>query len=86
MLWIVEIALTIWAWNKGWKWRSLIPLGIGIGIAFIAGLSVGASGGSVSDLGWLVVVDVIVCIVLAIMCFAPPKNEEETKLEEKKPE
>ena len=39
MLLILEIALTIWAWRRGWKTWSLVPLGAAIGIAFLLGFA-----------------------------------------------
>jgi len=50
MLLILEIALTVAAWRKGWGLRALLPLAFAFGLAFIMGVVGGASGGSVSDL------------------------------------
>lgn len=77
---ILEIILAVFAWRKGWKWMSLIP----IAIAFVIGLICGLSGGTPSD---VILVDVIAIIALAIMCFKKPddifKNDtpDETKKE-----
>ena len=60
---IVEIVLTIVAWNRGWKWLALIPLGMAFGIGLIAG----ASGATASDLESLLVIDVIAIIALIVM-------------------
>ena len=46
---IIEIALTIAAWRKGWKAWALLPLGTVIGIAALIGVAVGASGGSIEQ-------------------------------------
>jgi uncharacterized membrane protein YfcA len=52
---ILEIGLTIAAWRNGWKGRALLPLGIGMGIAFFIGLAVGASGGTLEPVGPLLI-------------------------------
>jgi len=78
---IIQIVLCIIAWNRGWKGRALIPLGIGIAFALIVGIATGASGGNANDLGWLVIFDVIVDIILLIMCFIPPKTKDVAEIE-----
>jgi len=81
---IIEIVLTILAWNRGWKWLALLPVGIALAIGFCMGLGIGASGGSVSDVqGIAVVFDIIAIIALIIMCVKgkKPKEEEPTKVE-----
>ena len=42
MLLIVEVALTIAAWTRGWYAWSLLPLGI----ALLMGVLIGAAGGT----------------------------------------
>lgn len=71
MLLIIQIILTIIAWTKGgWKWLSLLP----IGIALILGFTYGAAGGDPSS-PIVAVFDVLAAIALAIMCFTKnPKN------------
>jgi hypothetical protein len=79
---IVEILLTIWAWNRGWKWYSLLPLGIAVFIGLIAGFSIGTSGGSTNDVGWVVVFDVLATIALIIMISIRKKPIDEEKPKE----
>lgn len=76
---IIEIILTIIAWNRGWKWWALLPLGIAFGFGFIAG----ASGMSQSDLEGLLFLDVIAIIALVIM-IAVKKKEVPAETSEKK--
>ena len=75
MLLILEIVLTIVAWNKGWKWKSLIPVGSALLVGFIYGILVGMSGGEISPL--IVIGDIAAIIILAIMCGVKPKNSIE---------
>jgi len=73
---IVEIILTIAAWGRGWKWLSLLPLGIAFGI----GLIYGASGGNVEDMGAIVLVDVAAIIALIVMTIVrKPGTEPKVK-------
>ena len=46
LLLIVEIALTIAAWRRGWGPRALLAPGIAALTAFLTGVAVGLSGGS----------------------------------------
>ncbi len=81
MLLIVEIALTIWAWNKGWRWYSLLPVGICLGIGFILGIGIGLNGGSANDIGGgVVVLDILAIIALIYMI-----SKKKTPVEEEKP-
>jgi len=70
MLLIAEIILTIFAWRAGWKWLSLLP----VGIAFAIGLAIGASGGEIS--AGVIFVDIAAVIALIIMLVKPPKKED----------
>ena len=73
---IIEIILAVFAWRKGWKWMSLIPISVALVIGFICGLS----GGSPSD---VIFVDVLAIVALGIMCFKKPDDifKNETKKE-----
>jgi hypothetical protein len=74
MLLILEIALTIWAWKRGWKKWALLPVGIGIGSGFLLGL---AFGGTEIPLGSLdafgLIVD-IACIGALIGMITRPRK------------
>jgi len=70
MLLIAEIILTVLAWRKGWKWLSLIPLGL----AFIIGFIIGASGTTIGT--GIIFIDVLAVIALTLMLIYPPKNEK----------
>jgi hypothetical protein len=73
MLLIAEIILTIFAWRKGWKWYSLIPVLSAIIIAIIFALSGGV------NVGGMVIFDVLAVIALAIMCSKGPKKATESE-------
>ena len=79
MLLILEIILTIVAWNRGWKWFALIPVGITFCIGFMAGLIVGSTGGSVADISWVTVLDIMAVIALIVM-IARKKETEKPKI------
>jgi hypothetical protein len=80
---IIEIILTIVAWNRGWRWFALIPLGVGVLLGLIIGLIGGSMGQTADDLSWVIVFDAIVIIALIIMCFTKPKSASETSIENK---
>ena len=68
MLLALEIFLTIWVWNRGWKAKALLPVGLGLLVAVIGGMIVGSSGGAnLDDLSFLVIFDVLVVVALAAM-------------------
>jgi len=74
---ILEIILTIVAWNRGWKWLALIPLGVAFGI----GLILGSTGNfSVDDAGSLIWIDVVAIIALIVMI---AKKKDQKDLPEK---
>lgn len=75
---IIEIVLTIVAWQRGWKWKALLPTGIAFGIGSIVGFSVGNSGGSLEDVTWVVIFDIIAIIVLIMMCINKPASKSVT--------
>ena len=73
MLIIVEIALTIWAWWRGWKAWALLPLGIALLIGFLIGFIMGAA---VLEEGWLLllVIDVAAIGALIFMIVKPRRK------------
>jgi hypothetical protein len=78
MLLILEIILTIFAWRRGWNWLALLPVGIVLALAFLIGLSVGASGGDASTvIGIALILDISAIIALVIMICIPKKEKEE---------
>jgi hypothetical protein len=80
MLFIIEVILTIFAWRNGWRWISLIPVGICVLLGFTAGFSAGLSGATSLNAGWLVIFDVIAIIALIVMINKKPKSDETKKL------
>ena len=80
---IVVAILTVLAWRRGWRWKALLPVGLGVTIMFtlgiLVGLSVKASGGSFNQVDGLitglgVLGDVAMIIALAIMISKAPKH------------
>ena len=81
MLIVLEIILTISAWNRGWKWMALLPLGLLLVIGFLWGASIGANGGNINDIPGMLQygLDIIGIIALILMCVFPKKLEEKTE-------
>jgi hypothetical protein len=72
MLIFIEIALTIWAWNRGWKAKALIPIGVAFGI----GVLIGLSGGATSEfMSIAVIFDIIAMVALGFMIGNPPSPD-----------
>ena len=68
MLLFIEIALTIAAWQRGWKARALLPMAIVMGLAMVIGFGVGASGGDVEAvLGLGLMLDLGGIVALSVM-------------------
>jgi len=76
MLLIIEIMLTISAWKKGWKGAALLPLVIGMFIAFVFGSAMADTG--VDDMSVIifgVLIDIGIIISLAVMSAREPHRE-----------
>ena len=69
MILIAEIILTVFVWRKGWKWLSLIPVGIAMLVGFLLGLS------GVTELGNFAIFDVLAVVALIIMLLNKPNNQ-----------
>lgn len=68
MLLILEVILTISAWKRGWHGWALLPLGIGIVIAILA-------GSMFESVDFLVLFDIAIVIILAVMTAKGRKTE-----------
>lgn len=66
---IIQVILTIFAWRNGWRWYSLLPVGIAVVIGLMAGLASGGQG----DISWVVFFDLGSIIALIVMCAKKPK-------------
>lgn len=64
---ILEIILTIVAWNRGWRWLSLIPIVACFLIGFFIGIYAVQSGTPVEEFKNLFVIDLIGIIALVVM-------------------
>ena len=73
---IFQIILSIVAWNRGWKWLALIPVVAALFLGFIIGYIGGSMGYSPEDMGWAVILDIIVYIILIYMCVKPRKSDD----------
>jgi len=77
MLLALEIGLTIAAWQRGWKAWALLPLGIGFGIGFLAGLIMGASGASEGSIFAVGLAADVICIVALIVMIIKPRKKSQ---------
>jgi uncharacterized membrane protein YfcA len=77
MILIIEIILTIIAWRRGWKWRSLLPLMVGFVIAFILGSVLGLMFGGIPPIINIVgfLIDLVIIIFLVVMIAEAPKEK-----------
>ena len=77
---IIQIVMTAVAWKKGWGPKALLPMVIGLGLAFIIGFTAGLSGGSPRDIAApLVLVDLGMLISLIVMVSRKPATSGSTK-------
>lgn len=87
MLLILQIILTIIAWRNGWKWKSLLPVGILLLVSLIVGFMIGASGDNIDSVqNHILVLDITSIFILLIMSFKSPQsiletNDKTTKLD-----
>ena len=83
MVMLIEIALTISAWRKGWKGWALLPIAIGMSVSFLMGAAAGASGGTIEDiLPLCVLIELGMIVSLIVMSVKTPKyvkNKRETE-------
>ena len=73
MLLILEIALTVAAWRKGWRFRALVPLASAWVISFLMGASVGLAGGTIDKLAPLLILLELTCtgVLIALASRSP---------------
>lgn len=87
MLLILQIILTIIAWRNGWKWKSLLPVGILLLVSLIVGFMISASGDNIDSVqNHILVLDITSIFILLIMSFKSPQsiletNDKTTKLD-----
>ena len=77
MLLLLEIYLTVTAWNKGWKSWALAPLGATMAIGFLLGVALAASGHPVDPaelMGPGLALDGLCIVVLGVMSAVAPKR------------
>lgn len=81
----LEIGLIITAWRRGWKAWSLLPLGVVVGIGFLIGLAIGASGASAGSVVAISIALDITCIGILIgMVVRPRKATQSVRPEQAK--
>jgi hypothetical protein len=78
MLLIIEIALFISAWRKGWRWRALIPVAAMVGAAMVVLAPSIANGATLeSVLPTSVIFDIGLIVWLAILRSRAPKSSRQ---------
>ena len=67
---IIEVLLVIYLWQKGWKWKAVLPVAIGYTFALFLGMILGASGVE-GESTMLIGAFLELCMIIAmvIMCF-----------------
>jgi len=74
MLIVIQIILTVVAWKRGWKVKSLLPIGIGVVLAFGIGLPAALAGIPKHDILMpLLLIDLGMFVSLVVMIFRKPK-------------
>jgi len=71
---IIEIALAIWAWNRGWRGWSLLPIGIGWAIVLVVGFVLYDAGVLkivVPNIRGLIIIELAVLGMLIFMIARP---------------
>ncbi len=74
---ILEIGLTIWAWNRGWKAWALIPMTVGITLViFIAFVlhNVGAFSIHAPSFAGFITIEITMVSVLTVMVIRPKRK------------
>ncbi|GEM_PF-2761323 len=66
LLLIAEIWLTVKAWRKGWRAKALLPGGILVAVAFLMGVAVEGSGGSIEAVIPLAILLELACVGVLI--------------------
>lgn len=75
MLFVIEIILIIFAWRAGWKFKSLIPLGVCFLLGGILGITQ-TNQWLINNSIYLAFIDVFGCIIPEIiMICKPPKTK-----------
>jgi hypothetical protein len=73
---LLEIGLTVVAWRKGWGARALLPMGIGLVIAFLTGMALTLAGLDVASVRLLAfALDIAVIVAQVAMIRIRPGLE-----------
>ena len=73
MLLILEIALTVFAWKRGWKGWALLPIGIALFCGFLFGLAMGGSADPLESIDSIGILMDIACVGSLIGMIAKPR-------------
>lgn len=77
---LIQIALTVAAWKKGWGPKALLPMVIGLGLALIIGFTAGLSGGLLREIAApTLLIDLGILISLIVMVSRKPAKSESVK-------
>ena len=78
MLIVIQIILTVVAWKRGWKVKSLLPIGIGMVLAFGIGLPAALAGVPEHNILMpLLLIDLGMLVSIIVMIFRKPKKDNE---------
>lgn len=79
----IELGLIIMAWRRGWKWLALLPLGILFGLAILAGIIIGATGGELPNdtAGLQIGIDIVFIITMLVMVANPREKKDNKSLD-----
>jgi hypothetical protein len=72
---LIEIALTVAAYRKGWKGWAFLPVGVTLAMGFVLGAMLAAGGKTLQDVGGAIVIpDLLAMIALAVMSARAPQD------------
>ncbi len=77
MLLVIEIALFISAWRKGWRWRALIPVAAVGGLIFLVLGSAGPNAKFEDVAPMAVVLDFVLIACLGVLAAKAPAARDE---------
>jgi len=65
---VIQIGLTLWAWNRGWKAWALLPVGIPFVAGLVWGVYTGINGATVANMeSVLILMDLSSMVILVGM-------------------
>ncbi len=74
MILILQIALSVSAWKKGWRAWAMLPVGITAAVGFAVGIASGTQDVLSEYMPFVLLFDIASVIILAIMCSHAPEG------------